>query len=51
MPLEFLAWNSSPLDFSRIAVIIIIYNNNNDRNDTNNNSRNIIIRPKLIVRR
>ena len=51
MTLEFLAWNSSPLDFSRIAVIIITIYNNNDRNDTNNNSRNIIIRPKLVIRR
>ena len=24
MPLEFLAWNSPPLDFSKINVIIII---------------------------
>ena len=53
MPLQFLAWNSPPLDFSRITVIIIIIsnNNNNNNNDINNNGRNIIIRLKLIVRR
>ena len=58
MPFEFLAWNSTPLDFSRIAakvilinmtiiliiIVIIIINNNNSSN-------NIIIRLKLIVRR
>ena len=57
MPFEFLAWNSPPLDFSRIAakviliniiiliiIVIIIINNNNS-------SDNIIIRLKLIVRR
>ena len=26
MPLEFLAWNSPPLDFSRIAVKVILIN-------------------------
>ena len=54
MPLEFLAWNSPPLDFSRIAVkvilinitiiliiIVIITNNNN-----NSSSNSIIIRLK-----
>ena len=55
MPLEFLAWNSPPLDFSRIAVkvilinitiiliiiVIIITNNNN-----NSSSNSIIIRLK-----
>ena len=55
MPLEFLAWNSPPLDFSRIAVKVILINitiiliiivtiiiNNN----SNNSSNNIIIRLK-----
>ena len=53
MPLEFLAWNSPPLDFS----IINVYNSNinqhndnsnnyNDSNNNNNNSNNIIIRLK-----
>ena len=26
MPLEFLAWNSPPLDFSRITVAVILIN-------------------------
>ena len=54
MPLEFLAWNSPPLDFSRIAVKVILINitiiliiivmiiiKNN-----NNSSNSIIIRLK-----
>ena len=49
MPLEFLAWNSPPLDFSRITamvilikitiIIIIVISKNN-----NNDSNNIIVR-------
>ena len=59
MRLEFLAWNSPPLDFSRIAVkvilikitivlmiIVIIIINNNNNNNNNSSSNSIIIRLK-----
>ena len=51
MPLEFLAWNSPPLDSPRITIIIIIIITITGRNDISNNSSNIIIRLKKIVRR
>ena len=51
MLLEFLAWNSPPLDFSRITgmliliniTIIIILNNNNNIDSNNYNNSTIII--------
>ena len=54
MPLEFLAWNFPPLDFSRIAVKVILINITIIililiiivNNDNNNSSNSIIIRLK-----
>ena len=43
MPLEFLAWNSLPLDFPRITVIIMIIIIITVIEMTSNNSSNIII--------
>ena len=46
MPLEFLAWKSPPLDFSRTPVTVILI-----KHYRNNNSNNVITRFKLALGR
>ena len=50
MPLEFLAWNSPPLDSPRITIIIIIIITITDRNDISNNMLHLMTVTNIFYR-